>query len=520
MRSELHQRILKIGIFLFVFVFSVFSGKMMGSGRFGLVIAIMVAVLAVVLVGFLKERVWVLIPSLWLLEGKIPISGYPLGVRDIVVLFVTVAVATLAAFKIVNAKAEIRWIDSLILANLVYLSTLFIRNPTGLEFLGSETVGGRPYFNVAIAFLASLVISRVRLTVSLANLIPRILLWTVGLVGFMNLVAEFSPGTGDFLAQFYAGIDASFLDSSDSGSGEDARRFWVLEIGKYGVLFLCCYYVPLRLVTLRHPVILLFLFACFWLILSTGFRNILVWAVCIFFVSSFFQSGFGGTFKIGLVGVISVTLLVLGHDTLYRLPFSVQRALSFVPGVNWDTNALDDAEGSIDWRIEIWKDVFFTDRYIRDRVFGDGFGFTRHEYAYTQAIRGQRIRTNADTRLMAAMTGDYHSGPLTTLKVAGYIGGSLFFLTMIGAAYYGCVVIRKASRGPFSAVALFFAVPIVFEPLFFVLIFGKFETAYPSLIFGVAMLRVIERSLVPASGQVQVETLLNERRPNLSSLTV
>jgi hypothetical protein len=500
MRSELHEKIFKVGVILFVFVFSVFAGKMMGNGRFGVVIALLAAVLAVVVVGALKERIWVLIPCLWLLDGQVPISGYPLGVRDFVVLFVAAAAASLMAFKIMNAKAEIRWIDALVIANLVYLVTLFIRNPTGLEFLGSEIVGGRPYFNVFIAFLAYFVIGRVRLTESLAKLIPACIMISLCLVGALNLISEFFPGAGDFLIQFYSGIDFLFLDSSDSDSdGENNRRMWVLNIGRYGVLYLCAYAVPIRIITLAQPFKFLLLGLCFYLILSTGFRNILLWAVFAFLVSSYFQSGFVGSLKIALLGSIVVAVVILGHDTLYKLPFSIQRSLSFVPGVKWDSSAVQDAEGSIDWRIEIWKDVFFSDRYIRDRTFGDGFGFTRYEYEYAQAIRSQRVRSTADTRTIAAMTGDYHSGPLTTLKTAGYLGGTLFLLTMFAASYFAATVIRRARGGPFYAVALFVGIPIVFEPAFYIFIFGKFENALPSVLFGVAMLRVIERSLAPVS---------------------
>ena len=37
------------------------------------------------------------------------------------------------------------------------------------------------------------------------------------------------------------------------------------------------------------------------------------------------------------------------------MPFSIQRALSFIPGLNVGTIAIENATDTTIWRIEIWK---------------------------------------------------------------------------------------------------------------------------------------------------------------------
>lgn len=509
MNSKLQETIVKIGTLVLVVLFSLFVGKMMGGGRVGPIVAIVFAVIGLILISTLKERIWIAIPGLWLLQHQIPIVGIPLAARDFVVLYVAFGIALMSVFKVINSKLEFRWIDVLVSINIFYVVVLFIRNPAGVEFLGSEVVGGRGYFNIGIAACAYIVIGRVKFSEELARWGPRLVIIAAGFIAMLNIISDLSFGAGDFLSQFYAGIDLSMLESGGGPQDERGRKTWLLDIGRYGVLYLCVMNKPSELVRLTNPFRFLLLILLFTAILATGFRNIFFWAAMVFLISGWFHSGLMTPVKIVSSGLVFITALALGHGTLYNLPHPYQRTLSFIPGIQWDMNAIYDAEESTNWRIEIWKDVFFSDRYIRDRIFGDGIGFLRHEYNIVQAIRVQRNVSTEDSQTMAAMMGEYHSGPLSTLKIAGYVGGTLFLVSLFSAAIYTVRVIKRSRKTRFFGAALFFGVPIVFEPIFFIAIFGKYELALPSLILGVAVMRAMERTLdaLEASARVSPPAL-------------
>ena len=153
-----------VGMFL-----AYYFGKLSGAGRFG---TIFVAFLAFTFLGLLltlREHIWILIPATWEFGGRvIEIKGNP-AVRDLAVLMVFAGVFALSAFKILRRKPSYRAIDFWVFVVLAYLFTVFLRNPTGGDALGSERVCGRPYLNIFTAWLGFLVLARVSLPVRLAQ---------------------------------------------------------------------------------------------------------------------------------------------------------------------------------------------------------------------------------------------------------------------------------------------------------------------------------------------------------------
>ena len=109
----------------------------------------------------LRERIWVLVPCFWYLTGKLGPS--PFSVRELVVLTAFGFFVVFLALRVIRAKVKTELLDWLVLLNCGYLATVFARNPVGVSALGSGMVGGRPYIDAVIGFLAFVILTRMTL---------------------------------------------------------------------------------------------------------------------------------------------------------------------------------------------------------------------------------------------------------------------------------------------------------------------------------------------------------------------
>jgi hypothetical protein len=100
-----------------------------------------------------------------------------------------------------------------------------------------------------------------------------------------------------------------------------------------------------------------------------------------------------------------------------------------------------------------------------------------------------------DNQESATRAGDYHSLPLSTIHIVGYVG--LVFLTvqMGGMTYYAWKLIKRAKGTPYFPLALFVGIPITWSLPYGLLIFGAYNTIVFTNIIAIAWLNLIARSL-------------------------
>ena len=170
----------------------------------------------------------------------------------------------------------------------------------------------------------------------------------------------------------------------------------------------------------------------------------------------------------------------------------MQRALSFLPG-NWNADAVIEASSSMDWRHDIWQNVWNSkDKYIQDWWFGDGFGMTKAQYLTTLQLSGGDAD---DFKESITMAGCYHSLPLTAIHAVGYIGFSLYCTLLFSITAYAWRLIRQTKGTPFFPAALFMGVPAIVSPPQELILTGFFDSSLLGSIFCIAILRMISRSL-------------------------
>lgn len=145
--------LLMLGVFLFA-VRSMMSGV---YSRVGLVAS---SIVGIILILLLDRRYWLLLPFLYASGFTIP--GLPFNGRELGCL----VVFAVYCIRIAIRRDRPARIDrSLLVAAplLLWMFFIFLLNPVGLAMFGSETIGGRFYFQILIGGLALYAISAQRI---------------------------------------------------------------------------------------------------------------------------------------------------------------------------------------------------------------------------------------------------------------------------------------------------------------------------------------------------------------------
>jgi len=197
--------------------------------------------------------------------------------------------------------------------------------------------------------------------------------------------------------------------------------------------------------------------------------------------------------------------LISVQGSLVQLPLTVQRTLSWLPG-DWNPQAVADAEGSTQWRVEMWAWAWNDDRILRDRTWGQGFGLSLDDMSLIanslSAGQGGANLLGGSDRENFMITGSFHSGPLSTIKYIGVVGLALYYPLMCYMALLAWRLCINARGTQAFALALFVGIPIIYEPFNFVVVFGGLDSNYPQLLFWAGLLNMTQRyvdSLKPAS---------------------
>lgn len=470
-----------------------YIGIWTGGGNSQTPILIVGGIMALMLALILRANVWILIPLFWPLFGKIIGTPGDIPLRDLVILYVFPVFLALKALKVVRGKTEYGWLDYLLLLNLLYLLTVYIRNPVGTLSMGLDRVGGRPYFEAIFALMGFWVIGHVTMPAKLALKMPWLCVIPTLVTSAGAFVSACFPSAAPLLNSLYTGMgagnpsDAPSGDSSTDGIDMDRPGYMVIA-GTALLRVLHSVFPPFT--TINPLYIGRFLLALLSLIavLKSGFRSGLINVAFFFMVAAYFRHGFAAVFRTGVICVPLLGVVLFAQGNLIELPYSVQRTLSFLPG-KWEYGVVSDAKGSTEWRIEIWEKVCDPhNKYIVNWWYGDGFGITK-----TQLIESAQGGNSQEALTVA---GDYHSLPLSTVHTVGFVGAGFFVILMFGTAYYGWNLIQRAKGTPFFTMALYVGVPAIMAPFFGFFVFGAYKEQILESIFAVAMLRMVSRSLI------------------------
>lgn len=443
----------------------------------------------------LRSNIWMVIPLCSALTGSIYVLPLPFKVSELAVVLAFGMFLLLYAMKGVPPLSAFNWYDGFMILNVLYLTTVYLRNPAGLLRFQTEIIGARPYTAVLIAILAYWVLQHVTLTPRQKYLIP--VLASVGALGgaFLSIITAFLPGLGARLYPFYSGVTAPVEEVvADPGTEGTNRLIYLSKYGQALGPLLVAWRNPIQLLIFVNPIYSLLFYSALAAIAASGFRSYFAHIVALCAVSTYFRSGLSGLVRVGLAGFLTLGVLIGAQESGFDLPLSVQRTLSFLPG-SWDPVAVEDAHNSSEWRFEMWRQALTTERYIRNKIFGDGFGYRMGDLAGFIHMGGMNKAGTDAIQEYFLVIGAYHSGPVSTIRTVGYFGLLLFNIWIIAMAWYAWRLIRESQGTPFFVWALFVASPVVIMPMFYWLIFGGYENDLPQAIMSLAALNILARSL-------------------------
>jgi hypothetical protein len=448
------------------------------------------AVLTLVLI--LKGRIWLLVPACWYLTGSF--GSLPFSDRELSVLVTFGVFIVFIAFRIMPIETRFHLLDAFVLLNLGYLATVYLRSPVGVAALGSAMVGGRPYFETVIAVLAYFVLSRAPLTPRTARVLPCLIAFPQIAVSILSALTHFIPQLGPIAGIIYSGANVS-TDAAEmtpeEANGAD-RVVSLGTVGEVGTLALLSYFSPLSLLNpARLTRFVMFALVCLSFALA-GYRN----GISMLIASCALAAYSRGGLREALRTLTCLLLIVLGlvgmQSTGLHLPLTAQRALSFLPG-SWDYEAKADAEGSSEWRFYMWRQALTSDEFIKNRLLGDGFGFSAYELQIMEkdVPNGGSPFIGGDIEESQMIQGAFHSGPISAIRFVGYVGLVLYLVLSFVAAFYAWRLIRATAATPFFPLALFIGIPLIYGPIEYIFVFGGYESGFPTTIFLCGMLRLL-----------------------------
>lgn len=310
---------------------------------------------------------------------------------------------------------KIRWRSMWLLDLLAFLSfalmvAAYIKRPVSVQILGLDTdnIGGAVFGWTIGAFFYYMALSCIPMQ---ANQLGRILNWSI----WIKLVC-----VTIFAARGMMNPDSAA--GGEMGMGEamqETRYTFLMELGAYLVVLLYSLFPLVRFLT--NPLLLLGMASGYVMMLLSGFRSAFAGSVlCVVFMSMV-KREFILLLSLALISYGGLFVLNLSGGT-ENLPYGVQRVMSAIPGMSVDEAASGDADGSADWRYEMW--VWAMDArtgFIEDYVWGDGFGISQSELRRDQLamIRGEMHYGNQD---QFARTKQWHSLIISAIQSVGYVG--------------------------------------------------------------------------------------------------
>jgi hypothetical protein len=440
----------------------------------------------------LGRRIWLLLPLMTQLSLVLPLPGN-FSSDFLAQLLIIGFSGMLFLMRKLPMSFKVTELEIWCLLFILCVVQVYLRNPVGINIFGSESIGGRPYVLLAVTFITCTILS-----VILVN--PNDLKWWVrltliGAVGnlLIGALMALSPSLGRYLG---ASFSTDVEQAEKSPEGRATRVSFVRGISRTLALWIssrisplkACFspfYAPLLLITLAAGAM-------------SGFRSHIGGILLTFLVGMCYRGGIRSVVVSGFLGAGFVVLLAF-VNAIAPLPSNIQRALTFLPGT-WDEQHKIDTAGSTEWRVQMWQEALFTDKWIKNKWLGDGLGFTKAEYEIMLAINmGARAGTGTSGLSSGQETmminGGYHSGPVQTVRTVGYVGLAILLIAFYRMSIHAHRQIQRSKGTVWYVTTLFICIPAITGPISWNLIIGSFDSGAYILLMGCAMIRMLEKCL-------------------------
>ena len=348
-----------------------------------------IIVIGIVVLSQLGKKVWLLIPLFAVFSGAVNMLPGHFAPRDLAVGVAAAILPPIWVMKRFPIRFRLGSIEVALLALFAFVGQAYFRNPVGLSIFGSGVIGGRPYFELVVSVVAFLILSvqivdfkSIRLMI-FANFAGSVAL------PIYNTVLGLFPSLAIYGASIYQSGTTSraiseHLLGSDPNQG-GGRRAYLARFSRPIMNLILAFKSPLQLIVPKNfGYLLLAAFAGVCVLLG-GFRSGVAGYGMLVIVAAILHRKPIQLVVMGLIGGPVIAVLLVLQGAVIELPSPAQRALSFLPA-DWNDDAVENAQDSSEWRFEMWEVALSSDRYIRNKWFGDGFGFTARELSYQMEL--------------------------------------------------------------------------------------------------------------------------------------
>lgn len=397
--------------------------------------------------------------------------------------------------------SEIEW---LILLLTAFVLQVYLRNPAGILLFDTEIIGGKAYILYIISLMSALVLCGLQVPKNDLKWFLRLTILGGIINAIVSAIGVFVPAVGYYTAASFSRNDE--VNYEDFGKSVDAGAATRIQfLGKFGqnlMLWIAAFSSPIR--ALLRPHLLFIILVAIASCMLSGFRSGFLAVIGMTAIAVAYRDGFAGV-MIGFLGGVAGLALLSIVNLVNPLPPNIQRSLSFLPGT-WEERYLQDGKESTDWRVEIWMEVLLTDRWIQNKWLGDGLGFTAKELQYQmaqKAIGNKRLGISGfdEHRESILASGDYHSGPVQTIRTIGYVGLVALIWFQVRLAMLAHRQILRTRGTEWYPLALLIGIPLIWSPFQFIFIFGTFRDASVTLLLGAGMIRILQNNLpLPVRG--------------------
>lgn len=473
-------------------IFAVYLGVAAATAQFE-AIAWIVAALVSVFIFSLGRHVWILIPlSLGLIGGINALPGTPPPWW-----LATVATGGMLLVRFLMRQGEtfhlrLTWLDVGIILQVIAILQAYVRNPTGFSVLGGDVVGGKPYFIFTFAFIAYAMQSIVRTDMKMVRIVALGMICIATADGLLILGSQLVPGIAAIALPIYSATDFNAAQGEEIDVNE-TRLTGGQDLAKTLGLAAFTLFIPISVFNPTKFIRFTMIMVSLGLVFLSGFRSALGSILIFFVVGSLVRKRYGDLL-IGVFGAILALAFLMGSGVSRHLPFGAQRILSVIPFIDVADASRANAENSSEWRYEMWRLVLTTDRYIKNKVLGDGFGYSAAELraALDSAMGDHRMLGQANQQDVMLAKGSYHGFHVECIRFTGYFGLALALVTMGIFFHYAIKQIRYFKGRPEWGYVLFICVPFLIHPFYYLLIFGSYRNAFPALLAAAGILKVLD----------------------------
>ena len=439
----------------------------------------------------LGRHVWILIPATLSMRGGINLLPGMIPPWVFMTMVAGGFVLMRMALRRQSLKFRWTWMETAMLLVALTIIQAMVRNPVGLRALGGDTAGSKPYFIYVFAFAAYFLI-----IISKPDF--RIWKWAVILYlcmgildGLVQALSAVYPSFAQVMVRIYSNV--SFDEAMGQGIGyqiTERRLGFLGQIGALLGLVACSYWRPLAALAIHKPYRALVAAAGVIGVLLSGFRSLTAMLFVQFLVGSTIRRRVIDVVVILICGGTLLAVVTMSGLTR-ELPFGVQRVLSVLP-IDVDPRARDQAENSTQDRIEMWKIALTSDRYIKNKMIGDGFQFSAVEINAMAESRLASSRLRSVTFIERSLeVGNYHGFHVETIRFTGVIGLVAATIALIVFARAAAKAIGKYRDAPGWGHVIFICMPFLIYPLWYWFVFGSYRTGFPELLAMSGMVKLL-----------------------------